>query len=317
MSTEEIISGNIRAAARLMRDVEDGDPSYPAKISKLLPHTGRAHIIGITGSPGAGKSTLLDRLIGRVRKEKKTVGAVVIDPTSPFTGGAILGDRLRMQRHTTDKGVFIRSLATRDTMGGLSPFTYDVVTIMDAMGRDVIFIETVGTGQDETQIVHLVHTNIVVTIPGTGDGVQAIKAGILESADIFVINKSDQPGSDMAAADLEAMIGMRDMLEGGWQTPVILTSALQERGLETLLAQIRNHRDHLGDEFPYLHRKKLMENRFCDLLKNRLYEEFRMEMEHRHLWKPILETVKTGHRDMHEAVDAVITRMLSWAREEP
>ena len=176
MKPEDILKGNIQAAARLMRDIDDEIPSARDILKHLFQRTGHAHIVGVTGSPGSGKSTLIDCLIQRLRENRKTVGVVAIDPTSPFSGGAILGDRVRMQRHTIDEGVFIRSLATRGHLGGLSRSTHDIVTVMDSMGKDVIIVETVGVGQSGVEIIHLAHTNIVVIIPGMGDSIQAIKA---------------------------------------------------------------------------------------------------------------------------------------------
>src|SRR5512136_980485 len=199
---KRILEGDIRAASRLMRDIDDRIPSAMNVLKDLYPRTGRAYIIGITGSPGSGKSTIVDKMIDYFRQEGKTVGIVAVDPTSPFTGGAILGDRIRMQRHSTDEGVFIRSLATRGCLGGLSRSTQDIVNVMDAMGKDVILVETVGVGQDEIEIIHTAYTSIVVLIPGSGDDIQAIKAGIIEIGDIFVINKCDREGSDKLEHDL-------------------------------------------------------------------------------------------------------------------
>ena len=191
-----------------MRDIDDQIPTAIAALKELYPKTGRAYIIGITGAPGSGKSTIVDKMIDFFRREGKTVGIVAVDPTSPFTGGAILGDRIRMQRHSTDEGVFIRSLATRGCLGGLSRSTQDIVNVMDAMGKEIILVETVGVGQDEVEIVNTAHTSIVVLVPGMGDDIQAIKAGIIEIGDLFVINKSDREGAEKVERDLRMVLEM-------------------------------------------------------------------------------------------------------------
>ncbi|NTU47900.1 MAG: methylmalonyl Co-A mutase-associated GTPase MeaB, partial [Syntrophobacteraceae bacterium] len=190
-----ILEGEVRATARLLRDIDDQIPSAQSILKELYPHTGKAYVVGFTGSPGVGKSTLVDQMALRYRKEGRTVGILAVDPTSPFSGGAILGDRIRMQRHFLDSGVFIRSLATRGHFGGLTRSTNDMINVLDAMGKDVILVETVGVGQDEVEIAHSAHTTIVVTIPGMGDEIQAIKAGIMEIGNIFVVNKADREGS--------------------------------------------------------------------------------------------------------------------------
>src|SRR3989440_1484116 len=189
-----------------MRLIDDNQPAAEAELRALFPRTGRAQIVGITGNPGAGKSTLVDRLIAHLRAAGKTVGVLAVDPTSPFTGGAILGDRIRMQDHALDTGVFIRSLATRGQLGGLSRVTSDCARVLDAMGKDVILIETVGVGQDEVEICRLAHTTVVVVVPGLGDDIQAIKAGILEVADVFAVNKADREGADRTVRDLRSML---------------------------------------------------------------------------------------------------------------
>ena len=204
-----IVAGDLRTAARLMRDLDDRRPEAHAAQAALFPRTGKAKIVGITGNPGAGKSTVVDALIGHYRAAGERVGVVAIDPTSPFTGGAILGDRIRMQRHATDEGVFIRSLATRGHLGGLSRSTFDVVAVLDAMGFERILIETVGVGQDEVEVMKAAHTSVVVTVPGLGDDIQAIKAGLLEIADVLVINKADREGADRAERDLLHMLDLR------------------------------------------------------------------------------------------------------------
>jgi LAO/AO transport system kinase len=217
----KIRAGDVRTASRLIRNLEDGLPEAKSSLKRIFPHTGRAHIVGITGAPGAGKSTLVDWLISSFRGRDKTVGVLAVDPTSPFTGGAILGDRIRMQRHAEDPGVFVRSLATRGALGGLAKAVGDAVHVMDVMGKDIVMVETVGTGQQEVEIINHSHTIIVVLVPGMGDEIQAIKAGIMEIADIFVINKADRDGAAQLMKDLSAMLHMVPENAGGWRPPII------------------------------------------------------------------------------------------------
>ncbi|MBA3393500.1 MAG: methylmalonyl Co-A mutase-associated GTPase MeaB [Deltaproteobacteria bacterium] len=206
---QPILDGDIRTAARLMRDLDDRRPDAIAKLKALFPHTGKAYLVGITGNPGAGKSTVVDALIAHYRAAGERVGVVCVDPTSPFSGGAILGDRIRMQRHALDPGVFIRSLATRGHLGGLSRSTFDVAHVLDAMGYERVLIETVGVGQDEIDVMKAAHTTVVVTVPGLGDDIQAIKSGLLEVADVLVVNKADREGADRTERDLMHMLDLR------------------------------------------------------------------------------------------------------------
>ncbi|MBW2108504.1 MAG: methylmalonyl Co-A mutase-associated GTPase MeaB [Deltaproteobacteria bacterium] len=241
---ERILNGDVRAAARLIRDIDDGVASCRDVLKVLYPHTGKAYVIGISGFPGVGKSTLVDQMIHAYRAAGKTLGVVAVDPTSPFSGGAILGDRVRMQRHGTDPGVFIRSLATRGHFGGLSRSTHGVIDVMDAMGKDVVLVETVGVGQDEVDIVTTAHTTIIALIPGMGDDIQAIKAGILEVADIFVINKADREGLEKTVNDLKTMLDMnRQRAENNsWRPPIVPTIALHGHGVRELMSEIDRHR---------------------------------------------------------------------------
>ncbi len=204
-----ILAGDVRTAARLMRDLDDRRPGALDALKALFPHTGKAYLVGITGNPGAGKSTVVDALIAHYRAAGEKVGVVCVDPTSPFSGGAILGDRIRMQRHALDPGVFIRSLATRGHLGGLSRSTFDVAHVLDAMGFDRVLIETVGVGQDEVDVMKAAHTTVVVTVPGLGDDIQAIKSGLLEIADVLVVNKADREGADRTERDLMHMLDLR------------------------------------------------------------------------------------------------------------
>ena len=239
---DAVLRGEVRAASRLMRDLDDGRPEGDAALALLYPHTGRAHIVGITGNPGAGKSTLTDRLVTEWRRQGHKVGVVAIDPSSPFTGGAILGDRVRMQGHSGDSGVFIRSLATRGVMGGLSRSTRDVVNVLDAMGYARILIETVGVGQDEVDIANTAHTCVVVMVPGLGDSVQALKAGLLEIADIFVVNKADRPEAARMVRELEMLLDLEGGTRDGRAVPIIQTVATEGRGADALAAAIDAHR---------------------------------------------------------------------------
>jgi len=268
---ERVIGGDVRTAARLMRDLDDGMPWAEEALRALLPRTGRAYVVGLTGAPGSGKSSLTDRLVAHHRAAGRTVGVVAVDPSSPFTGGAILGDRIRMQDHALDPGVFIRSLGTRGHLGGLSRSTADLVLVMDALGKDVILVETVGVGQDELEVAALAHTVVVVTVPGLGDDVQAIKAGVLEIADVFAVNKADREGADRTVRDLQMMLELRHTVAGhgsaatldhdaghrftatgtfappsaGWEPPIVKTVATRREGIDELAAAVERHRQHL------------------------------------------------------------------------
>jgi len=242
---EKVLAGDVKSAARLISRIEDESPDALAEMDGLYPHAGRAYILGVTGAPGVGKSTLTDNLIGFFRKQNKTIGVIAIDPTSALTGGALLGDRVRMQRHSTDPAVFIRSLATRGWAGGLARAAIGAVHVMDALGKDIILVETVGSGQVEIDIVKAADTTMVVLTPGSGDEIQTMKAGILETADILIVNKADTEGADRLKADLEAMLALKDRRPTEWQPPVILTEAINDRGTEELAAAIANHHDFL------------------------------------------------------------------------
>ena len=241
----KILKGNVAAAARLIRGIEDELPDVVDDLQSIYPHTGRAAIVGITGAPGAGKSTVVDSLVSIFRRRDLTVGVVAVDPTSPFSGGAILGDRIRMQQHNLDKGVFIRSLATRGWAGGLSKATMNTVHVMDAMGKDIVLVETVGTGQAEIDIVRVADTTVLVLTPETGDEIQMMKAGILEATDIFIINKADREGADNLKRGLEVMLGMKECPPGGWQPSIFLTEAISDKGTEELADEIMRHREFL------------------------------------------------------------------------
>lgn len=244
---DRILAGEVRTAARLMRDLDDGMPFAREVLKKLYPHSGRAYVIGITGAPGVGKSTLTDRLIQCLRQEGHSVGVVAVDPTSPFSGGAILGDRIRMQRHALDEGVFIRSLATRGHFGGLTASARAVITVLDAMGKDYILVETVGVGQDEVEVAATADTTMVVTVPGLGDDIQAIKAGILEVADLLVVNKADREGASRTYQDLLQMVELQTFRKDkAWKPRVFLTQAKDNDGVKELVAGVREHQEFLA-----------------------------------------------------------------------
>ena len=240
---EEVRAGDRRGIARAISMVEDDSEGLPELSRGLFAHTGRAHTIGLTGSPGVGKSSLTEQLVRAARARERGVAVLAIDPTSPFTGGALLGDRLRMQSHATDPEVFIRSMATRGHLGGMALAAPEAIRILDAAGKDVVFVETVGVGQAEVQVASATDTTLVVVAPGWGDAVQVSKAGILEIADVFVVNKADRDGATEAARDLEQMIGMGPALE--WTPPIIPTSAANAEGIDELWEAIEGHRKHL------------------------------------------------------------------------
>jgi LAO/AO transport system kinase len=238
------LAGDPRGIARAISLVEDETPAGIDVIRHVFPHTGHAHLVGITGPPGAGKSTLVDRLTTEIRRAGLTVGIIAVDPTSPFTGGALLGDRVRMAAHAADAGVFIRSMATRGQLGGLARATSDVALVLDAAGKDVVIIETVGVGQDEVDVVRTADVSIVVLVPGTGDEVQALKAGIMEIADIFVVNKADREGADRLVQSIAANLALQAFEPGAWRPPILETVATSGAGVAELWGAVEAFREH-------------------------------------------------------------------------
>jgi len=242
-----VLAGEVAAGARAIRWLDDGDARGRDVLRRIYPATGRAHVIGVTGPPGAGKSTLIDLLVTEERARGRKVGVLAVDPTSPYTGGALLGDRVRMGRHATDPGVFIRSLGTRGEHGGLSRAAYDACLVLDAMGYEVIFVETVGVGQEELDVVALAHTTLIVAVPGLGDEVQALKAGLLEAGDLLVLNKSDREGFEQTRRHLELLLHLRRGTQppDSWEAPLLPAAAARGQGGEAILAALAAHREHL------------------------------------------------------------------------
>ena len=269
---DEVRKGSVRALAKLITFVENEMPGGVEAMEKIYPLTGNAYIIGITGPPGAGKSTLTDRITKELRRQNCTVGIIAIDPTSPFTGGALLGDRVRMQGVSSDDNVFIRSMATRGSLGGLSRATSDTVKILDAYGKDYIIIETVGVGQDEVDIVRTADVSILVVMPGGGDDIQAIKAGIMEIGDIFVVNKADRDGADRLVTEIKMMLGLGSV-EREWTPPIIKTVATEDQGIGALVEKINEHREFLIKSGMLACRRK--ERIRCEIIKMIEHEIYR------------------------------------------
>jgi LAO/AO transport system kinase len=304
---KRILEGDIRAASRLMRDIDDRIPTALEALKELYPKTGKAYIIGVTGPPGSGKSTIVDKMVDIFRKEEKSVGIVAVDPTSPFTGGAILGDRIRMQRHATDEGVFIRSLATRGCLGGLSRSTQDIVNVMDAMGKDIILVETVGVGQDEVEIVNTAHTSIVVMVPGLGDDIQAIKAGIIEIGDVFVVNKCDREGADKMERDLRMVLEMGRKREDGWEPSIFRTEAILGKGIFELVYGIYQHKQALEQSLAL--EKKLRERTkttFLEILETEVMTHFMEKMEEEGRWETLIEDLMKRRKDPYSVAEKMI-----------
>jgi LAO/AO transport system kinase len=238
--------GDARSVARLISLVENGDPALPEVAAALAPYAGHAQVVGLTGSPGVGKSTTTNELVRQLRAEGHRVGVLAVDPSSPFTGGAILGDRVRMQEHTTDRGVYIRSMSSRGQLGGLAAATPQAVRVLEGAGCDVILVETVGVGQAEVEIASLADTTLVLLAPGMGDAIQAVKAGVLEIADVFVINKADRPGADATYRDIQGMLGLGERAAGEWRPQVVRATAVKGEGIADVVAAIGKHRAWLG-----------------------------------------------------------------------
>ncbi|MFC6717560.1 methylmalonyl Co-A mutase-associated GTPase MeaB [Natrialbaceae archaeon GCM10025810] len=340
---EELLEGKHRALARVISKIEDRAPGYRDLVSELYPHTGNAEVIGITGSPGAGKSTLVDKLAEAYRDRGETVGVIAIDPSSPFTGGAVLGDRIRMASTVGDMDVFVRSMSARGTLGGLSTATTDAVTAMDAFGKDRIIIETVGAGQNEIDIVRTADTVAVLVPPGSGDSVQTLKAGILEIADVFVVNKADRPGADRTVQELLEMVeldqgsgfggraghhGADEAFaadaetdaegdsqsddadaedEDGWTTPIVETVATEGDGLEEFMAELENHRAFLEASGKLADRNR---RRFAEEIRTLLREDvhavLEAELERAGGIDALADAVRTGETDPYSIADAVL-----------
>ena len=307
--SQRVLDGDPRALARAISLIEDEATAGTELVRQIFPRTGRAYLIGITGAPGSGKSTLVDRLTAEIRKTSRTVGVVAVDPTSPFSGGAILGDRVRMQTHAGDAGVFIRSMATRGHLGGLARATSEVALVLDAAGKDVVIIETVGVGQDEVDIVRTADVSVVTLVPGAGDEVQALKAGIMEIADIFVVNKADREGADRTAASIEANLSLQTFAAGEWRPPILKTEATTGRGVPELLEMIERFRAHTTAS-QKARRRQRAEYRLRELLARRFLEHVERRVLGAGELDRILDRMAAREIDPYTAVDEIMKRAI-------
>jgi LAO/AO transport system kinase len=304
---ERVLTGDSRAIARAISLIENEDPDAPAIIRTIFSRTGSAYIIGVTGPPGAGKSTLVDRMTAELRGRGNTVGVLTVDPTSPFSGGALLGDRLRMQGHAADEGVFIRSMATRGYLGGLARATGDAALVLDAAGKQVILIETVGVGQDEVDIIRTADASVVVLVPGMGDDVQALKAGIMEIADVFAVNKADREGADRLVAALESNLTLQTFGSGEWRPPILRTTATEGTGVRELVDAIWDFRRHAGATESARRRKRVEL-----MLRERVSQRFMEDLE-RQILRPgeldaLVNRVAAREVDPGTAADELLAR---------
>lgn len=304
--SKDILKGDRRSLARALSIVEDGGPQASWLVRELFPHSGKAHLIGVTGSPGVGKSTLVDALIAEIRKSDLRVGVLAVDPTSPFTGGAILGDRIRMQAHTLDKNVFIRSMANRGHAGGTALATYDAVRMLEAAGYDVVIIETVGVGQSELAIAKTADTTVLVLMPGSGDDIQAIKSGIMEIGDVFVVNKGDLPGAQKTATEILQSLEL-SKLEGGWHPPVDITNAEINEGVETVWQHIQKHRQYLESTDQLKARRRLkMEAELSELVAEIARTNLQHSLEHSGAVRDLVSKLVEHEVDPHSAAESAI-----------
>jgi len=305
--SERVLSGDPRAIARAISLIEDEAPAGAELIGRVFGQTGRAYLIGVTGPPGAGKSTLVDRIIGALRAAGRSVGVVAVDPTSPFSGGAILGDRVRMQAHAGDAGVFIRSMATRGHLGGLARATSEVALVLDAAGKDVVLIETVGVGQDEVDIVRTADVSIVTIVPGAGDEVQALKAGIMEIADIFVVNKADREGADRTVASIEALLTLQSFETGQWRPPIVKTEATTGKGVPELVQVVEQFRAHTSAA-QGARRRARAEWRVRELLAQRFLQHVEDRVLGAGEFDRVLDRIAARELDPHTAVEGIFGR---------
>ncbi len=303
---DRIRAGEVRALARAISTIEDNRPESRELLKALFNSTGNARMIGLTGAPGAGKSTLVDQLAREYRRQEQTVGIIAVDPTSPYTGGAILGDRIRMQAHHADPGIFIRSMATRGNLGGLARATTDVATVMDAAGKNIVLIETVGVGQDEIDIVRLADITVVILVPGMGDDVQTIKAGIMEIADIFVINKSDREGADRVEREIRSMQSLA-VRSDKWTPPIIKTVASDGKGVPELAKAIAGYENYLQQQNLLLKKKiSNWRDRLIEMLRDSLLERLLSERLPDAELARLAEDVAEHRRDPYSLVEEIV-----------
>jgi LAO/AO transport system kinase len=305
---EHVRAGDVRAISRAMTEIENRSPNSKHLLQKLFPHTGKSYCIGVTGAPGTGKSTLVDRMAAYYRAQKQTVGVIAVDPSSPFTGGAILGDRIRMQGHASDSGVFIRSMATRGSLGGLSQAASDAALLLDAAGKKYVLIETVGVGQGEVEIARLADCTLVVLVPGMGDDVQNLKAGVMEIGDVFVLNKADREGADRFEQQLRAILQLVPERDG-WRPPIVLTVATENEGVGELARQIERFRAHFAERQGRNARENtLWKERIINLLREQLTQQVVDSVVKDGSLERFAAEVASRHRDPYSVVAEIMQK---------